>query len=201
MRERWPTAHKMRTTSPDNNVTEGTLRNSFLDVACYSAMLGLTRNYVAPFTLAFQATTAQIGLMASVPNLNMALSQLAAPTLAARAGSRKRLIFPAAIFHAAIWLPILLIPYLFLGYQVRLEKFLKDAERPSNDAYEKAKQETEEACRVAQARAEVTFQRSVQEAQRDQRDSVTRAWRKCIENREQASGVLQGERKAEAGSD
>ena len=164
MRERWPTAHKMRTTSPDNNVTEGTLRNSFLDGACHSAMLGLTRNYVVPFAPALQATTAQIGLMASVPNLTMALSQIAAPALAARAGSRKRLIFSAAVFHADIWLPILLIPYLFSGYQVRLEKLLKDAERRANDAYEKAlaravstreqaKQEAEGVCRVGTSKS------------------------------------------------
>ena len=108
----------MRTTSPHNNVIERTLRNSILDGASHSAMLGLTRNYVVPFALTLQATTAQIGLLASVPSLTMALSQMAAPALVVRAGSRKRLILPAAFCHAAIWLPILLIPYLFASHQV-----------------------------------------------------------------------------------
>ncbi len=86
----------MRAAGPRSKVTKGTLRNSILDGASHSAMLGLTRNYVVPFALTLQATTAQIGLLVSVPNLTMALSQLAAPALVARAGSRKRLILPTA---------------------------------------------------------------------------------------------------------
>ena len=89
------------------------LKLSVLDGAAYSAMAGLTQNYITPFALALKATTAQIGLLASVPNFTMALSQLAAPDLSKRAGSRKGLILPVVFMHALMWLPILLVPYVF----------------------------------------------------------------------------------------
>ena len=69
MGERWTTVHRMRDASLRSNIIKGTLRTSILDGASHSAMLGLTRNYVAPFALTIRATTAQIGLLVSVPNL------------------------------------------------------------------------------------------------------------------------------------
>jgi len=89
------------------------LKYSILDGSAYSAMLGLTQDYIAPFALALRAITAQIGLLFSVPNLTMSLSQLAAPHLVERAGSRKSPILPVVFLHALLWLPILLVPYLF----------------------------------------------------------------------------------------
>jgi MFS family permease len=89
------------------------LKLSTLDGIAFSAMAGLTQNYITPFALALKATTTQIGFLASVPNLSMALSQLAAPNLSEKAGSRKGLILPVVFTHALLWLPILLIPYLF----------------------------------------------------------------------------------------
>ncbi|MBL7164976.1 MAG: MFS transporter [Dehalococcoidales bacterium] len=103
------------TTNLRQNILNQTLKNSMLDGASHSAMLGLTQNYVVPFALAFRATTAQIGLLSSIPSLIMAFSQLTAPFLARRAGSRKNFILPVALIHALIWLPILLIPYIFPG--------------------------------------------------------------------------------------
>jgi MFS family permease len=81
-------------------------------------MLGLTQNYIVPFALALKATTTQVGLLTSIPNLSMALSQLASPRLAERAGSRKDLILPVVLLHALMWLPILLVPYLFPGAKI-----------------------------------------------------------------------------------
>jgi MFS family permease len=81
-------------------------------------MLGLTQEYIAPFALALKATTAQIGLLSSIPNLTMALSQLSAPRLVEKTGSRKSLILPMVLIHSLMWLPILLIPYMFPGDRV-----------------------------------------------------------------------------------
>jgi MFS family permease len=94
------------------------LKYSILDGSAFSAMLGLTQNYIVPFALALGATTAQVGLGTSIPNLTMALSQLSAPKLAEKAGSRKGLILPAVFLHALMWLPILLVPYLFPGQKI-----------------------------------------------------------------------------------
>jgi MFS family permease len=89
------------------------LRLSVYDGASYSALLGLTQNYVTPFALALKATTLQIGLLTSIPNLFAALMQLAGPGLVVRAGSRKGLILPAAFVHALSWVPLFLLPYFF----------------------------------------------------------------------------------------
>lgn len=94
------------------------LRASILDGSAYSVMLGLTQNYVTPFVLMMNATTQQIGLLASIPNFTMAAVQFAAPGLSERVGSRKGFILPMAVMHALMWLPMLLIPYLFRTHQV-----------------------------------------------------------------------------------
>jgi MFS family permease len=94
------------------------LKNSIFDGAAYSAMLGLTQNYVTPYALTMKATTQQIGLLTSVPNFTMAAAQFVSPVLSERIGSRKGFILPMVVLHALMWLPILLIPYLFQTHQV-----------------------------------------------------------------------------------
>jgi MFS family permease len=89
-----------------------TLRFSVADGAAFAGMVGLTQSYITPFALALKATTAQIGLLTSIPNFTMALAQLAAPGLCEITGSRKRFILPVVFLHALMWIPILLIPYL-----------------------------------------------------------------------------------------
>jgi MFS family permease len=108
----------MTTTNPGQNLIRKTLRNSIFDGASHAAMLGLTQSYVVPFALALKATTAQIGLLSSIPSLTMALSQLTAPHLTRKAGSRKRIILPVVLMHALMWIPIMLVPYLFPGDKV-----------------------------------------------------------------------------------
>jgi len=94
------------------------LRNSILDGSAYSVTLGLTQNYITPYALTMKASTQQIGLLTSVPNFTMAAVQFAAPGLSERIGSRKGFILPMAIMHALMWLPVLLIPYMFQTQQV-----------------------------------------------------------------------------------
>lgn len=81
-------------------------------------MLGLTQSYITPYALTMKASTQQIGLLTSVPNFTMAATQFVAPGLSERAGSRQGFILPMAVMHALMWLPILLIPYLFQTHQV-----------------------------------------------------------------------------------
>jgi MFS family permease len=81
-------------------------------------MLGLTQNYITPYALTMKASTQEIGLLTSVPNFTMAAVQFAAPALSERMGSRKGFILPMVLMHALMWLPILLIPYLFQTHQV-----------------------------------------------------------------------------------
>ncbi len=94
------------------------LKNSIFDGSAYSVMLGLTQNYVTPYALTMKATTQQIGLLSGLPHFTMAAVQFAAPALSERIGSRKGVILPMVFMHALMWLPILLIPYLFQTNQV-----------------------------------------------------------------------------------
>ncbi len=105
-------------TTTHTRLVKKSLRYSVLDGSANSAMLGFTQDCVTPFALALKATTAQVGLLSSIPNLAMALSQLAVPRLAEKATSRKKFIVPIALAHALMWLPVLLIPYLFPGEKV-----------------------------------------------------------------------------------
>lgn len=105
-------------TTTHTRLVKKSLRYSILDGSAYSAMLGLTQDTITPFALALKATTAQIGLLSSLPNLAMAFSQLAVPRLAERAISRKKFILPIVFAHALMWLPVLLIPYFFPGDKV-----------------------------------------------------------------------------------
>jgi MFS family permease len=89
------------------------LKYSILDGSAYAAMLGLTQNYVTPLALEMKATTGQVGLLSSIPTLLIALAQLAAPSLVQRVGSRKRLIVPLAFAHSLMFIPILLVHYVF----------------------------------------------------------------------------------------
>lgn len=96
------------------------LKYSIVDGAAWSAMMGITLDYIVPFALALKATTAQIGLLASLPYLAMSTSQLKAPELVEKAGSRKRFILPVVFMHALLFLPLILLPYWFEGNQVWL---------------------------------------------------------------------------------
>jgi MFS family permease len=106
------------TTTYERGKVKRSLRFSILDGSAVSAMLGLTQNYITPFALALKATTAQIGLLASFPNLTTAVSQLAAPQLTERMGNRKSTMLPMIFVHALMWLPVMLIPFIFHSAQV-----------------------------------------------------------------------------------
>ena len=100
------------------HAVRSSLKFSVLDGAAYAAMLGLVQNYITPLALELKATTSQIGLLTSLPQLVVGFSQLAAPHLSERAGSRKGLILPMVFMHAFMYIPILLIPFIMSGNQV-----------------------------------------------------------------------------------
>ena len=94
------------------------LNNSILDGSAYASMQGLTQNYTTPYALAMNASTTQIGFLVGIPALVMLLTQMVSPILAERIGSRKSFILLTVFFNGLMWLPILLIPYLFHSHQV-----------------------------------------------------------------------------------
>ena len=78
-------------------------------------MLGFTQDFITPFALALKASTGQIGLLASLPNLALAISQLGSPFISERLKTRKMFILPVVLIQAFLWLPILLLPQIFDG--------------------------------------------------------------------------------------
>jgi len=100
-------------TKHERHKVRSSLRLSVLDGSAYAAMIGLTQNFITPLALELKASTFQIGLLSSVPSFTTAISYLAAPNLAERAGSRKGFMMPVLLAHALMFIPILLVPYIF----------------------------------------------------------------------------------------
>lgn len=90
------------------------LRYSFLDGIFASVMQGTAENYLSPYALALKASAQQVGLLVSLPGLTTAISQLKAADLADRIG-RNRMIKISVFLQVLTWLPIIFLPYFFLG--------------------------------------------------------------------------------------
>jgi MFS family permease len=103
------------TVQNSNNKVRRTLKLSVLDGTGWALMSGFTVNYITPFALALKATTTQVGLLTSIPNFCLALCQLFAPGLVEKSGSRKKLLIQVLLVQALMFIPILLVPYLFSG--------------------------------------------------------------------------------------
>jgi MFS family permease len=100
-------------TKQTKDAVRESLKYSILDGGAYAAMMGLTSSFITPLALELKASTFQVSLLSSAPALMTSISQLAAPDLAERAGSRKTFILSAVFLHAMMFIPILLIPYIF----------------------------------------------------------------------------------------
>jgi MFS family permease len=101
-----------------NHKIRKSLRYSVLDGTAWSAMMGLTQNYMTPYALNLKATNSQISLLSAIPALLTAISQFFSPSLLERAGNRKNLILPMVFLNALMFIPILLVPFLFQTNQV-----------------------------------------------------------------------------------
>ena len=89
------------------------LKYSMLDGSAWAAMMGLTQNYITPFALQLKATNSQISLLSAIPALLTSISQLFSPNLQAKAGTRKGLILPMVFLNGLMFVPILLVPFIF----------------------------------------------------------------------------------------
>ena len=73
---------------------------------------------MTPFALTMQATTQQIGYLSSLPNFAIMLMSLFAPMISERLGNRKNFIVSNVLVMGLLWLPILVIPFVFRTNQV-----------------------------------------------------------------------------------
>jgi len=88
------------------------LKNSIKDGAAYSAMDGITSTYSTPFALALGANNAEIGLLSSIPNFFITLSQPFTGKFIEKR-SRKIVCQSLSLVQRLIWLPIILMPFFF----------------------------------------------------------------------------------------
>jgi len=106
-----------RSFSEDPNKDKA-LRHSVRDGVAYSVMTGAGETYFAAFALFFKATTAQIGLLASLPSLIASLAQLFSVWLSHQSFSHKKIIIIGASVQALVWLPLIVLPLLLPQYAI-----------------------------------------------------------------------------------
>ena len=75
-------------------------------------MFGFGDSYLTPYAIMLKATNFQIGLLSSLPGLLSSLLQIPAPLCTEKVG-RARIMKWGVFIQAMMWLPILLVPYLF----------------------------------------------------------------------------------------
>jgi MFS family permease len=89
------------------------LRHSIRDGVSYSVMTGSAESYFSAFALYLKATTAQIGVLASLPPLLASFAQLFSSWLGRRWGKRRNIIVLGATLQGMTLLPLGLLPVLF----------------------------------------------------------------------------------------
>lgn len=82
------------------------------DGISHAVMLGTGETYLGPFGIFLQASTLQIGMLATLPLLFEAASQWASALALDRFRSRRAVIVVWATVQAALWLPVALLPFL-----------------------------------------------------------------------------------------
>lgn len=94
-------------------VVDRSLRHSLWDGVCFSAMIGSAESYFAAFGVFLKASTAQIGLLASLPPMLGACAQLVSAWLGRRVGRRRAIILGGALLQATALVPLALLPLAF----------------------------------------------------------------------------------------
>jgi MFS family permease len=83
------------------------------DGVSHAVMLGAGETYMGPFGIFLQATTLQVGILATLPQLFGAVMQWASALSMDRVTSRRRIIVAGALSQGLLWLPISLLPFFF----------------------------------------------------------------------------------------
>jgi len=81
------------------------------DGVSHAVMLGAGETYLGPFGIFLNATTLQVGILATLPQLLGAVMQWASAISMDRFASRRRMIVAGALSQGLMWLPIALLPF------------------------------------------------------------------------------------------
>lgn len=96
-----------------NEHIERSRKYSLKDSASVNATVGLGDNYISAYAVALGASPAHIGLLTSIPNLIAPLAQLAT-SKSMEKNTRKQIFSKAILIQSLLWLPIILVSFLFL---------------------------------------------------------------------------------------
>ena len=88
------------------------LQASMREGVSHAVMLGAGETYLGPFGIFLQASTIQIGLLATLPQLFGALMQWVSALALDRLPNRRRLLVVSALLQGVLWLPVGLLPFL-----------------------------------------------------------------------------------------
>jgi len=97
----------------NENERKKSLNLSIVEASTWSVMYGFGETYITAFAVALKATSQQIGFLASFPRFLAALFQLHAAKVTDQSESRKKITIISVFLQALMFLPILLIPFLF----------------------------------------------------------------------------------------
>jgi MFS family permease len=102
---------------PDNrslvDEREQSMLTSIKEGRLWSVMQGFTSSYIGAFAIAMNTSTTLIGIISTLPDLIGSILQLSVTRILTIFRSRKRMLFVLAFAQALLWLPLLLVPYLF----------------------------------------------------------------------------------------
>ncbi len=94
------------------------LRYSIVEGSFWSIMAGFGLDFLQPFAVLLKATTLQLGLLSTLPQLLGSLSQLLDEWLMTLFKSKKKFVLFFVAVQALLWLPIAFIPYMNHGSQL-----------------------------------------------------------------------------------
>lgn len=100
--------------SQEKKKIKKSLKYSIYDGAANGLSDGSGVSYISPFAIALKSSDNQIALLSSVPSLIAPLFQLLDTKAIQKLKSRKKIVLFSALMQGVMWIPIILIPFLFL---------------------------------------------------------------------------------------
>ncbi len=103
----------MRPTYSKDPLVERSLRHSVRDGVAFSVMVGGGESYFSAFALHLRASTAEVGILATLPVLVGSFSQLLSAYLGGRHNNRRTLMLTGALLQVLAWAPLAILPLFF----------------------------------------------------------------------------------------
>jgi MFS family permease len=97
---------------------EASLRHSIRDGVSWSVMIGSGESYFSAFAIFLKATTAQVGILATLPPLIASFAQLLSSWLGRLSGRRKAIIVLGAALQGVTLVPLAVLPVLFPAHAI-----------------------------------------------------------------------------------